>query len=78
VFFEDFMLIIHERIKSLRKKNKITQKKMADFLDVDEVTFQRYEYGIRRPSLDLLVALADYFDVSMDYLIGRSNDPKKY
>ena len=38
--------------------------------------YQRYEYGERKPSFDMLIALADYFDVSIDYLVGRTDNPK--
>lgn len=37
--------------------------------------YQRYEYGERSPSFDCLIALADFYDVSLDYLVGRSDDP---
>ena len=37
--------------------------------------YQRYEYGDRSPAFEQLIALADYFDVSLDYLVGRSDDP---
>jgi len=71
------MLIIHERIKHLRKEKNITQKSLAEIIGVKEVSFQRYEYDMARPSLEKLVVIADYFDVSMDYLIGRSDNPKR-
>ena len=69
------MYIINERIKYLRNEKKITQKKLAEIIGIKEVSFQRYEYGISRPSLKMLIALADYFDVSLDYLVGRSDNP---
>jgi len=68
------MLKINERIKKLRTDNKLTQKRMAEILSVREVTFQRFEYGTVRPSLDTLLVLADYFNVTLDYLVGRSDD----
>ena len=40
--------------------------------------YQRYEYGEREPSFQKLIALADYFDVSLDYLVGRSDDPTRH
>ena len=40
--------------------------------------YQRYEYGEREPSFQKLIALADYFDVSLDYLVGRSDDPSRH
>lgn len=62
---------ISKRLKSLRKIKKVTQKAVAEFLHITEVSYQRYEYGTVRPSLDVLIALADYFDVPLDYLVGR-------
>jgi transcriptional regulator with XRE-family HTH domain len=64
-----------ERLKQLRKQKCLTQVKMADFLGCTEQHYQRIEYGkINIPTLDL-IALADYFGVSLDYLVGRSDEP---
>jgi len=71
------MLKLNERIKELREKNNKTQKQLADFLGIQVVSFQRFEYGMRCPSLDNLIKIADYFDVSLDYLVGRSDNPKR-
>lgn len=68
---------IAERIKSLRKSNGFTQKTIADGIGVTEVSYQRFEYGTVRPSLEKLIAIADYFNVSLDYLVGRSDDPTR-
>ncbi|MCL2077411.1 MAG: helix-turn-helix domain-containing protein [Oscillospiraceae bacterium] len=68
--------MISERIKYLRVKNKLTQKKTAEIAGVQEVSFQRFEYGTLRPSLDTLIILADYFGVSLDYLVGRTDKPE--
>ena len=73
-----FMGKISERIKILRAEKNITQKHLAEIVGVSEVSLQRFEYGAARPSLDTLIALADYFDVSLDYLVGRSDEPKRY
>ena len=68
---------IGERLKALRKSSKSTQKTIAVAVGISEVSYQRFEYGTVRPSLDTLIALADYFDVSLDYLVGRSDDPQR-
>lgn len=73
-----FMGKISDRIKILRSTNLLTQKQLADILEISEVSLQRFEYGTARPSLDTLIALADYFDVSLDYLVGRSDDPERH
>lgn len=70
------MAIIGERLKLLRVKKKSTQKAIAKAIGITEVSYQRYEYGTVRPSLEVLIALADYFDVSLDYLTGRTNFPE--
>lgn len=70
------MSCIGERLKALRLAKAPTQKAIADAVGITEVSYQRYEYGSVRPSLDTLIALADYFDVSIDYLVGRTDNPK--
>lgn len=67
------MSIFSERLKETRKKRNCTQKSIADYLGIAERAYQNYEYGNREPSLDTLVKLADYFDVSIDFLAGRSD-----
>ena len=63
-----------ERIKVLRKERKLKQKDMAALLECTERHYQKIEYGqINLPSLDLLF-LADYFGVSTDYLLGRTEN----
>ena len=71
------MIIFAERLKLLRKQKELTQVQMAAFLGCTPQHYQRIEYGkINLPTLDL-IALADYFDVSLDYLVGRSDDPAR-
>jgi len=67
------MKILSERIKNLRKSKNLTQKQLAEILGVTSENYQKIEYGQRRPSLDNLLILADYFDVSLDYLTGRTD-----
>ena len=63
-----------ERIKLLRKEKNLKQKDMAALLECTERHYQKIEYGqINLPSLDLLF-LADYFEVSTDYLLGRTEN----
>ena len=66
-----------ERLVSLRKDQNLTQKQLALGLSLSEVAIQNYESGRRKPAYDVLIALADYFDVSLDYLVGRSDDPQR-
>lgn len=60
-------------IKNLRRHNGWTQKYIADELGVKYQTYQKYEMGKAKPSFENLIKLADLFDVSMDYLIGRKD-----
>lgn len=66
-----------ERLVQLRKEKNITQRQLANELNLSEVGIQNYEGERRKPAYDALIALADYFDVSLDYLVGRSDDPKR-
>lgn len=66
------------RLKELRKKNKLTQVSLAEKLGLTERQYQRLEANDSKPMYDNLLALADYFDVSLDYLVGRSDDPTRH
>lgn len=66
-----------ERLKECRKKKGLTQKECAKKLGMTETAYQRYEYRTRKPEIEKLIAMADYFDVSLDYLVGRSDNPKR-
>lgn len=64
-----------EALKRFRKTFNVTQKAAAEAAGVGERLYQSYEYGKVTPSITVVIALADYFDVSLDYLVGRSDDP---
>ncbi len=64
------------KIKILREKKNITQLKMAMDLNMSQNTISRYETGEREPSLAELIKIADYFDVSIDYILDRTDNPK--
>ena len=61
-----------QRIKLLRKEKKLKQQELADQFSVKLRTYQGYEYGESYPEVAKLIAIADFFDVSLDYLVGRS------
>lgn len=67
-----------DRLRAIRVSRKITQKQAAEAINTLEQNYQRYERGVQQPTMPVLIALADYFDVSLDYLVGRSDDPKRY
>ena len=62
-----------QRMKELRKERKLKQQQLADRFSVKLRTYQGYEYGESYPEVAKLIAIADYFDVSLDYLVGRSD-----
>ncbi|WP_417129052.1 helix-turn-helix domain-containing protein [Ruthenibacterium lactatiformans] len=62
-----------ERLRQLRTEKGLTQKQLAVETGTSERGIQNYEMGIRNPAFDALLSLADYFDVSLDYLCGRSD-----
>ena len=71
------MFTFGEHLKSLRLSKGITQKQLAESTGTSERGIQNYELGIRKATYDILIALADYFNVSLDYLVGRSDDPSR-
>ena len=64
------------RLKELRKKKGLSQLRLATELNTTQNTVSRYETGEREPGIDELIKIADYFNVSVDYLIGRTENPK--
>lgn len=68
---------LSEALRRFRNSVKITQKQAAEIAGVAERVYQSYEYGKVIPTATVLIAIADYFDVSLDYLCGRSDDPAR-
>ena len=64
------------RLKDLRKKRRISQLKLAMDLDMNQNSISRYENGEREADYATLIKFADYFDVSIDYLLERTDNPK--
>ena len=69
---------LNERLRELRKEQGETQKQVAAAIGIGERPYQYLESGEHRPSLDTLIALADHFGVSLDYLAGRSDRRELY
>ena len=63
------------RLKELRLSKNITQQRLAFELHINQNTISRYETGVREPGITELIAIADYFHVSIDYLVGRTDNP---
>ncbi len=66
------------RIRDLREDNDLTQRQIAEYLMCDQSLYSKYERGEREIPLNLAIKLADYYDVSIDYLVGRSKKPNRY
>lgn len=60
-----------ERLKELRKERRLTQTQVGNYLGITVSAYGNYELGQREPSIDMLLKLADYFGVTVDYLLGR-------
>lgn len=69
------MQILAKRLKELRESRRIYQKEMAEILDLSFRGYQDYETNKSEPKLKTLIAIADYFQVSIDYLVGRTDVP---
>ena len=70
--------IMHLRIRDLREDRDLTQKQISAMLMCDQSLYSKYERGERDIPLVLIIKLADYYKTSIDYLIGRSDDPNFY
>lgn len=68
----------NERLKQLRADKKALQKDLAHYLEISVRAYQHYETGTRYPDFQGIQKLADFFDVSTDYLLGRSDDPTRH
>ena len=68
-------MLFGERLRELRTKNNIMAKSLAELLNITYRTYQKYETGEIDPPTSKTIFLADYFDVSLDYLCGRSDKP---
>jgi transcriptional regulator with XRE-family HTH domain len=64
-----------ERLKKLRNDKQLTGEELGKILNVTKVAVSNWESGNRTPDADMLIKLADFFDVSLDYLLGRTDDP---
>ena len=67
-----------DRLKEIRQDRDLQQKDIAKILKTSQVQYSRYERGIRTIPSDKLALLAKYYDVSVDYLLGLTNERKPY
>lgn len=66
------------RLKELREDSDIKQKHLAEYLHIKQNTYSQYENGQRQIPLELLIMLAEFYNTSIDYIVGLSDEPKPY
>ena len=66
------------RLKELREDSDITQKYLAELLHIKQNTYSQYENGHRQPPLEVLITLAKFYGVTLDYLVGISDIKNPY
>jgi transcriptional regulator with XRE-family HTH domain len=64
-----------KRLKKLRQNAQLTQQQLADSLGITQAAITRYEREVQEPIRDVIIRTADYFNVTTDYLLGRTNRP---
>lgn len=69
-------MAFYKRIRDLREDNDRTQTEIANYLGMKQPQYYRYENGSRDIPSDILIKLADFYDVSTDYILGRTDNPK--
>ena len=67
------MALFGDRLRELRKQSGFSQQELADRIDQTKQAVSQYERGVRKPDIDMLSALCDIFNVSMDYLMGKAD-----
>lgn len=65
--------ILARRLKQCRTEKGLTQREVAIYCDLTEKAYQNYELTTREPKLEILLRIADFFDVSIDYLVGKTD-----
>lgn len=70
--------MINKRLIELRKKRKLSQQELSKRIGIARSTLAGYENNSREPDIDTLQKIADFFDVTLDYLTGRTDDPTGY
>lgn len=66
--------MVYENIRNLREDNDKTQQEIADYLNVKQTTYSKYELGKINIPVEVFIKLADYYGVSVDYLVGRTKE----
>lgn len=68
---------MYQRIRDLREDRDLKQKQVAEFLNCSQQVYSNYELGQRDIPTDILIKLALFYNVSVDYILGLTNNPKR-
>ena len=68
---------MYQKIRDLREDNDMSQKQIAELLNISQTTYSKYELGKRNIPIESLIKLARFYNVSLDYLVGETDNPKK-
>ena len=70
-------MIMYKRIRELREDNDYKQTDLANYLNCTQVSYSRYENGQREVPIETLIKLSDFYNVSIDYILEKSDNPKR-
>ena len=70
--------MIYRRVRDLREDHDLTQKSIANILNCSQQVYSNYELGQRDIPTDILIELSKFYDVSIDYILGLTDNPKRY
>ena len=71
-------MLKYQRIRNLRIDNNLTQRDIAAHLNIKQNTYSQYEIGVLNYPLDVVIRLAVFYNTSIDYLVGLTDDPRPY
>ena len=69
--------MVFKNIRNIREDRDIKQKDVAKYLNVSQNTYSQYETGVISLTAEVLIKLSDFYDVSIDFLLDRTNNPKR-
>ena len=69
---------MYKRIRELREDSDLLQKDLADYLCCSQVCYSRYELGMRDIPTETLISLAKYYNISVDYILGLTDEKRSY
>ena len=67
--------ILSQRLRECRKRGNYTQREVSIYCDLTEKAYQNYELGTHEPKLSIIMRIAEFYNVSIDYLVGRTDVP---